>query len=518
MVTGKRKKILIWIMISLAIMAIIASVLVIDIKHIKRPNNNLTSKYQLSPCDLTVQEKNNMNNRIEFDSKYETQKSCIYFDTELHDTKTIDKTIDAIYEFENLFAEKNIHEFPKYIYSSNGVVFNSWVDENESLIFSMPLNASKEETLAWLLYFLFQKADDIGSNLKTAPYGLYAGISSYWLQMAKYKGFIPSTIENAGCLTELQFPLYEQGNLSEKERTYAWCFSTYLVESFVLQGKTANEILTTDWDTLEEWLKEYFNMSLPCYSFETYSTQYEYKIEQECFTYYVNKEYNDLILPADVFSTKYNTLTEWINDNEKTTKESNTVFRISNMYDINVFLDDGLNSTGITGYANGDYINLYSVGSFSHEYIHHILFYLGKSGNAREVIPEMHANTSKYAMAMWYYLFTGQAKSFPYNKEVKEKETYLKTLNLYKKYSPEAPTVDNFNFWLFADCFSAIHTQKGTAFIHRVQTDSLAYYIARVYGKNYVWQINTNTQIVIDGKPYLDVVDEWYDYIKSIEQ
>ena len=38
------------------------------------------------------------------------------------------------------------------------------------------------------------------------------------------------------------------------------------------------------------------------------------------------------------------------------------------------------------------------------------------------------------------------------------------------------------------------------------------------YGENYVWQINMNTQIVIDGKPYLDVVDEWYDYIKSIKQ
>ena len=502
-------------MISIGVIAIVASALII---YITRQNKNLTGKYQLNTCDLTVQEKNNANNSIKFDSKYETQKACIYFDTELHDTKTIDKTIDAIYEFEDIFAEKNINEFPKYIYSSKSVVFNSWIDENESLIFSMPGNAPKEEILAWLLYFSFKKTDETGSNLKTAPYGLYAGVSSYWLQTDKYKGFIPSTIENAGCLTELQFPLYEQGNLSEKERTYAWSFSTYLVESLVLHGKTINEVLTTDRDTLDNWLKEYFNMSLPSYGFEPYSTQYEYKIEQGCFTYYINKEYKDLILPTDVFSTKYDALTEWLNDNEKTTKESNEVFKISDIYDINVFLDTGFRSTGITGYADDDYIDMYSVGSFSHEYIHHILFYLGKSGYAREVIPEMHANTSKYAMAMWYYLFTGQAKNFPYNKEVKEKEKYLKTLKLYKKYSIEAPTVDNFNFWLFADCFSAIYTQKGTAFIHRAQTDSLAYYIARVYGKNYVWQINTNTQIVIDGKPYSDVVDEWYDYIKSIER
>ena len=93
----------------------------------------------------------------------------------------------------------------------------------------------------------------------------------------------------------------------------------------------------------------------------------------------------------------------------------------------------------------------------------------------------------------------------------------MQTLKLYKKYNAETPTVDNFDFWLFADCFSAIYTEKGTTFIHRVQTDSLAYYIARVYGANYVWQINMNTQIVIEGKPYLDVVDEWYNYIKSLK-
>ena len=273
-----------------------------------------------------------------------------------------------------------------------------------------------------------------------------------------------------------------------------------------------------DRDTLDIWLKEYLNISLPYYSFEPYSTQYEYRVTDGCFTYYINKEYNDLILPTDVFSTKYTVLADWLKDNEKTTKESDNVFQIDNMYSINVYLDDGLKSTGITGYAYGDYINIYSVGSLSHEYIHHILFYLGQSGNAREVIPEMHANTSKYAMAMWYYLFSGQAKNFPYNKEVKEKETYIETLKLYKKYNTETPAVDNFNFWLFADCFSAIYTEKGTAFIHRAQTDSLAYYIARVYGANYVWQINMNTQIVIEGKPYLDVVDEWYNYIKSIKQ
>ncbi len=514
MANKKRIKILLWIMIPLCVLAIVTSILII---YTKNDNNSYKGKYQLNSCDIIIQE-NNTSNSVKFDSKYEVSNMSIYFNTKTTTTKTIDKIIDAFYEFENLSIEKNINKFPRCIYANNNVIFNSWVDKNDTFSFSMPDNASKEEILAWLLYFSFQKNNDLNNNFKIAPYGLYAGISSYWLQMPEYKGFVASSIENTKCLTELQFPLYEQNNLPEQERTYAWSFSTYLVESMISQGKTENEIITMDRDTLDIWLKEYLNISLPYYSFEPYSTQYEYRVTDGCFTYYINKEYNDLILPTDVFSTKYTVLADWLKDNEKTTKESDNVFQIDNMYSINVYLDDGLKSTGITGYAYGDYINIYSVGSLSHEYIHHILFYLGQSGNAREVIPEMHANTSKYAMAMWYYLFSGQAKNFPYNKEVKEKETYIETLKLYKKYNTETPAVDNFNFWLFADCFSAIYTEKGTAFIHRVQTDSLAYYIARVYGANYVWQINMNTQIVIEGKPYLDVVDEWYNYIKSIKQ
>ncbi len=37
--------------------------------------------------------------------------------------------------------------------------------------------------------------------------------------------------------------------------------------------------------------------SLPDYDFFSYSSQYEYKVSQDCFTYYINKEYWDLILP-----------------------------------------------------------------------------------------------------------------------------------------------------------------------------------------------------------------------------
>lgn len=265
MATKSRTKVPFWITIPLCALTIVAGVLVICFKHHR---GNHAGRYQLNPCDFTLQEKNNTNNNIKFDSTYETQKACIYFDTEASTAKAINKIIETVYEFEDLFAEKNINPFPKCIYVSKHVIFHSWAEEDGSLVFSMPSSACREELLAWLLYFSFTEVDS--PDLKTAPYGLYAGISSYWLQTAEYKGFIASGTENAGCLTELQFPLYEQGNLSEKERAYAWSFSTYLVESMISHGKIENEILTMDQDTLDVWLKEHFNISLPHYRFKPY--------------------------------------------------------------------------------------------------------------------------------------------------------------------------------------------------------------------------------------------------------
>ena len=217
MANKKRIKILLWIMIPLCVLAIVTSILII---YTKNDNNSYKGKYQLNSCDIIIQE-NNTSNSVKFDSKYEVSNMSIYFNTKTTTTKTIDKIIDAFYEFENLSIEKNINKFPRCIYANNNVIFNSWVDKNDTFSFSMPDNASKEEILAWLLYFSFQKNNDLNNNFKIAPYGLYAGISSYWLQMPKYKGFVASSIENTKCLTELQFPLYEQNNLPEQERTYA---------------------------------------------------------------------------------------------------------------------------------------------------------------------------------------------------------------------------------------------------------------------------------------------------------
>lgn len=475
------------------------------------------SKYRLEKCDVLLNEYNNENNEVHFDNRHELGNVCVYFDSQSFNGEAVDNIIDSLRLFDDLFRKKQLSGFPDYIYVSKSLIFNEWKSDNNFICFSVA-NDVPEEIFAWLLYYANNSSGE-KSKSTNAPFGLYAGIASCWLQMSEYANFAVASIEESDYLTEFQFPLYETNNLSDKERKYVWSFSTYIVKSMLSSGKTETEILSLDRNALDKYLTENFNIALPDYSFEPYSTQYEYKVEQAFFTYYINKEFNDLILPKSYFSTSYDKLSDWLKDNAMTTAESNKVFDILDMYRIDVFLDDGIKSKNITGYAYDDYIKIYSVGSFSHEYIHHVLFYLReRNGNASEVIPEMHANTSKYSRGMWYYLLTGQAEKFPYDKEVDEKSLYLKAFELYKKYSAKTPNAENFNFWLFADCFSAVHTNKGTPFVARLQPDSLAYYIARVYGKEYVWQINSDTHITIDGKPYLDIVDEWYLYIKSLNK
>lgn len=465
-----------------------------------------TPKFKVESCDITIKDKNT-SETICLNKKYDKDGVDIYFGNDISDAEKRDFLIENSVKAYSLLKDNELIKDGYSVIVSNSFVTNCWTDGMLGLCVSLPTDISLEEIVVWCLY-----SQNGESNL---PFGIYAGISARLCNIEVCDSSDTETVEEDAFYTDLQFPLYEKDNLSKNDRKRAYGFAKRVIEDLLAEGKTYVEILKMSKADLSDVLLEKYGVSLPKYTVESYSTKYEYRIKQGCFTYYVNKEYRDIVLPSDVFSTSYDKLRDWLKDNEKTTAESNALFNVTNMYEIKVYLEDGMKSNGITGYAHDDYIDLYSVGSFSHEYIHHILYYLGKSGIAREVIPELHANTSKYARAMWYYLFTGQSKTFPYNQEVNEKNTYLTTLELYKKHNKNNPTIDNFDFWLFANCFSAIYTKTGTAFISRVQPDSLAYYIARVYGSNYVWELNMNPEIVIGGKPYQDVVAEWAEYIKS---
>lgn len=467
------------------------------------------SNYQLSECEIIISERNNVSNLVNFNKKYEIKDCTIYFDAQLSDVRLMDTWIDRISALSDILTEQEVEQVNN-IYISDKLIANYWSGDNGEQNISYPLSTSDEETLAWILQAQFDSSENL-------PYGVFAGVAAFWLKKDDFSQFAFSSIEGADYLTELQFPLYESNNLSEKHRTYAWSFSYNLVDEWVRSGKNEKELMSLTIRELGLYLIEKYNVVLPDYCFSLYSSEYEYLIKQGCFIYYVNKEYKDLILPKSRFNTSYNYLSDWLKDNSKTTDDSNELFGVSAMYSINVYLDDGLKSTGITGEAYSNYIRIYSVGAFSHEYIHHILFLKGKSGYLYEVIPELHANNSKYAKMMWYYLFSGEATHFPYDKSVNEKKSYADALLLYNRKSAFVATFDNFNFWLFADCFSSLNTKIGQQFVSRLQPDSLHYYIAKVYGDEYVWQLNSDNNLVIAGKTYLEVTNEWVDYLNTIK-
>ena len=158
---------------------------------------------------------------------------------------------------------------------------------------------------------------------------------------------------------------------------------------------------------------------------------------------------------------------------------------------------------------------VYSAGSFSSEYIYHVLMYKGKIGNARDTLTEFHANTDKYANLMWYYYYAGKASHHTYNSDsLNEKQTYDDAMGLYNKISVVPASHDKFNYWLFADCYSALYTIRHTRFIHRLQSDSLYNYIAREYGEDYVWELNIDGMHPIGEKSIEEVIDEWINYLQ----
>lgn len=468
-------------------------------------NGNYTPEYELEKCSLRTNEFNNIDNRVTYDKMFPVGETLILFDEDLKDSRIIDKWIDRISKFTEILNRK---EFgcADGVYISDKLIANFRTENGQTLL-SFRSDTTEEEAFGWILQAVSDNAD--------LPYGVFAGLAAEWLDIDKYSSFVYSGIGGAGYLTELQYPLYETGNLSEKERAFAWSFSRFLVKDLISSGKTEKQVSSMDIDGLNAFLQSAYKISLPDYAFFPYSTKYEYRVEQDCFTYYINREFTDIILPESCFSTAYNHLSDWLKDNGETTNESNAVFGVSSMYAINVYLDDGLKSYGTSGEAGSDYIFIYSAGSFSHEYIHHILYLKGNSGNLREVFTELHANTSKYSNLMYYYLISGQSENYPYPDG--EKQTYEKTLELYEKLSGFPASPENFDYWLFSDCFSAIYTKKGEKFISRAQSSSMIYYIARVYGSQYLLKLNMDNKASIDGKTTDEVIDEWINYLQTIK-
>ncbi len=64
---------------------------------------------------------------------------------------------------------------------------------------------------------------------------------------------------------------------------------------------------------------------------------------------------------------------------------------------------------------------------------------------------------------------------------------------------------------MIANCWNDSNGKKNFSF------PLMYYYIARKYGGEYVWKLNLDTNITIDGKTYLEICYEWVDYVNTIK-
>ena len=468
-------------------------------------SKSYTPQYQLVNCNVEFNEINNADNTIVYDRKFTENGIEIYFDSELEDVETIDNWIEKVLGFSSRATDCEIYSFPT-IYFSDNLIANYTVSDNQSCV-TLPTDLLEEEAFAWVLQ---------ASSSCDLPYGIFAGIAVHLLNKDDYTGFIVSSVENDTCLTDLQYPLYQQGNLSQGEQQYAWSFSYHVVKELLGAGKTFTDIFNLTKQDLNVFLQEKYKLVLPDYTFYPYSTQFEFKINHGCLTYYINKEFNDFVLPKEVFNTSYSSITAWLKDNMRVVELTDSAFGVTEMGNIDVIVEDGLKSNGIVGEAYADYIKIYSVGAFSHEYTHHALFNTDKDGLVSETLCDIHANTSKFAQSMWYCILTCQSETFPYAQSINEKQHYMSALELYESRSGQQVSSENFNYWLFADCLSALSTEPNQPFLFRFQAHSFYYYIARVYGGESVLEIN-DYKNTVDGKTIEELLDEWLDYLQQIK-
>ena len=460
-------------------------------------------KSNIKSCEVTFDGINGVGEG-EYDGSYTADGATVYFAV-----GTDDESRDEWAKTFARFAEISSDNFRKalpdvYISPSVMPVF---ADKNGKITVALPVGIDETTALGWLLW--------AQSGNAAVPYGVFYGLAAALDKEGESAVFDASTARTAGFLTDLQFPIYEDGNLTAEERDYARAFSRDLADRLLKSGKTACEAASVTRAELSDFLRENYAAQLTDFTFYPYSRDYEYKVDEGCFTYYVNREFNDFILPKTEFDITYDFLSDWLRDNAATTEITDKTFGVTDMPHIDVSLDDGLKSRGISGEAYADYIKIYSVGAFSHEYAHHALKQTNKHGRLSEVLPELHANTSAYSRKMWFYLFSGASQTFTYDQSTDEKESYLAAFELYKKKLDGAmPSADNFDFWLFADCLAALYCTPNEQPRFRAQIDSFYRYLANVYGGECVMRINAGEPDG-SGKAFSDLVSEWHAYLAS---
>lgn len=68
------------------------------------------SNYQLSECEISISERNNVSNSINFNKKYKISDCNIFFDAQLKDARLIDTWIDRIIVLSDMLTEQEVEQ------------------------------------------------------------------------------------------------------------------------------------------------------------------------------------------------------------------------------------------------------------------------------------------------------------------------------------------------------------------------------------------------------------------------
>lgn len=457
------------------------------------------SRYETQKCD---REYFSPDERTHFDKRYDGELFTAYF-SDSCSSRTVDETVDIIASSVGKLRDDAAMK-TLTIYIGNELVC-SVADDQTNAVVTIDSTEHSQTVFAWIVAGVY------GGNL---PFGVYAGIAANLNRESRLR-LTNDEISALGCLSELQFPLYENDNMTEAEQAKAWDFSYTLVEDLASDGKNYAEIAATSPEELSDFMLSHYGISLPDYAFYPYSKASEYKVKQGVFTYFIDKQFVDNLFPQNVFrASRYAILADWLEDNKKAAMLADDFFGIADMYDIQVIVKSNVKSP-ICGEAIGDCIRLYSAFAFSHEYMHHVLLKKNMSYALSEVLPDMFVEEVKWANLGSFYLYTAASPVFSYGEE--ERQTLLKALDLYNKVAPDKAAPGAFDVKLFADCYAAENTRKGEKWIHRLQPYSFVNFIEKTYGFESVLAYNKNTAVKFDGKTVTEALEDWLNYLKERE-
>ncbi len=457
------------------------------------------SRYETQKCDM---EYFSPDERTHFDKRYDGERFTAYF-SDSCSPRAVDEAVDVIVSCaEKLRADRAAKSLTIYVGSE---LVCSAVDDQTNAVVTLDIGERSQAVFAWIAAGVY------GGDL---PFGVYAGIAANE-DFGNRIYLDRDGITALGCLSELQFPLYENDNMSDAEQAKAWDFSYTLVRDLTKEGKSYAEIASMTTTQLSDFMLARYGVSLPDYTFYPYSKASEYKVKQGVFTYFIDKQFVDNLFPQNVFrASRYAVLADWLEDNRLATQLADDFFGITDMYDIQVIVKSNVNSL-ICGEAIGDCIRLYSAFAFSHEYMHHVLLKKNMSYALSEVLPDRFVGEVKWANLGCFYLYTASSPVFPYGEE--ERQTLLKALDLYNEAAAEKAAPGAFDVKLFADCYAAENSRKGEKWIHRLQPYSFVNFIEKTYGFESVLEYNKNPSVKFNGKTVTEALEDWLNYLKERE-